>query len=106
MSVNGEQGTSGTINAGTTVTVTETSGIGTNLGNYTSLLACESGGQPIAVTNGQFTMPSSGVICTFTNTRATNSVTLTKSWVNGSAGDTATLSIFGDQVPNVAGHGR
>ena len=97
----GGQGTSGIINAGTTVTVTETAGTGTSLGNYTSSLACESGGQPIPVTNGQFTMPDqAGVTCTFTNTRVTNSVTLTKSWVNSTAGDTTTLVISGDQVTN------
>ena len=78
----GGQGTSGTILAGTTVTVTETAGTDTSLGNYTSSLACQSGGQPITVINGQFTMPAAAVTCTFTNTRVTNSVTLTKGWVN------------------------
>ena len=100
MSVTAAQGTSGTINAGTTVTVTETAGTGTSLGNYTSSLACESGGLPITVTNGQFTMPAAGVTCTFTNIRATNSVTLTKSWVSAVAGDTTSLDISGDQVTN------
>ena len=47
------------------------------------------------------TMPNAAVTCTFTNTAGTaetNSVTLTKSWVNSSAGDTATLTISGAQV--------
>ncbi len=43
-------------------------------------------------------MPAAAVTCTFTNTRATNSVTLTKSWANAVTGDTTTLVIFGDQV--------
>jgi hypothetical protein len=97
---NGGQGTSGSIIPGTPVTVTETAGTGTSLGNYTSSLACQSGGQTITVINGQFTMPAAAVTCTFTNTRVTNSVTLTKSWVNSTAGDTTTLVIFGDQVTN------
>ena len=94
----GGQGTSGIINPGTPVTVTETAGTGTNLGNYTSSLACET---TILLPTANSMMPNQGgVTCTFTNTRATNSVTLTKSWVNSTAGDTTTLVISGDQVTN------
>ena len=94
----GGQGTSVPISAGSTVTVTETAGTGTSLGNYTPLLGCVSGATPVPVTNGQFAMPAAGVTCTFTNTRLTNLVTLTKSWVSAVSGDTTTLDIFGDQV--------
>ena len=97
------QGTSGTINAGTTVTVAETAGTGTSLGNYTSSLGCVSGAIPITVTNGEFTMTAAGVACTFTNTRLTKLVTLTKSWVSAVPGDTTTLLITGDQVSGAIG---
>ena len=51
-------------------------------------------------------MPAAGVTCTFTNTRLTNSVTLTKSWVSAVPGDTTALVISGDQVTNAAGPGH
>ena len=82
----GGQGTSGTINAGTPVTVTETAGTGTSLGNYTSSLACESGGQtdycyqrPIHDAGGGASPARSPI------RGSTNSVTLTKSWGNRGA---------------------
>src|SRR5262249_57977172 len=40
---------------------------------------------------------------TFTNTSVTQSVTLTKTWVNAIAGDTTTLTISGTQVTNAVG---
>ena len=45
---------------------------------------------------GQFTMPDEPVVCTITNDRTKNTVTLQKAWVNGFKGDTADLTIEGD----------
>ena len=83
---------------------------GGNVGIYTASLACTANGNPLLVTrivgSGSITMPNAAVTCTFTDTAgtvATNSVTLTKSWVNSVAGDTATLTISGAQVSGAVG---
>jgi hypothetical protein len=91
---------SATAVSGSTVTVSELLG-GGNLGSYTTGLACVSNGSPVVVTSGSFTMPATAVTCTFTNTGATNTVSLTKVWSNAVIGDSTSLTIGGAQVSNV-----
>ena len=78
--------------SGAQVTVAEAFGAG-NAGSYGTSLTCTGGVTPNA--QGQFTMPNSPVVCTFTNSRSAALVTLQKTWVDGLAGDTAALSITG-----------
>src|SRR5438105_8378800 len=76
---------------------------GLNKGSYTTSLACKTNGSPIVVTTQSFTMPTTPVVCTFTNTGSTIAVSLTKLWVNAVTGDTTTLSITGAQVSGATG---
>jgi hypothetical protein len=78
----------------------------TNVGTYTSTLACNNGTTLITNTGtaGSFVVPSPpvDVTCTLTNTRAQATLILQKAWDDGEAGDTATLSIGGAD-PAVSG---
>src|SRR5439155_1126537 len=62
-----------TVNVGDILSVSETAGTATSLGNYNSSLACDNGVTPNPNTNtaGSFTVPdiAGPVTCTFTNTR-------------------------------------
>jgi uncharacterized repeat protein (TIGR01451 family) len=78
----------------TTVTLSETLGAG-NKGVYTTTLACTTNGNPVTVTNNTFTMPATPVFCTFTNTQAPTTVTLTKVFTGGIAGNAVSLTITG-----------
>lgn len=90
---------------GSTVTVSET------LSNpqYTAAFVCTQGTTPVATTpasatSATFTMPSTGnVNCVVTNTPLRNKVTLTKTWLGSTSGDTAALTITGPQVVNPVG---
>ncbi|TAM87149.1 MAG: hypothetical protein EPN43_09625, partial [Jatrophihabitans sp.] len=86
-----------TVYSGESVTVGEA--LGTNTGTYTSALVC--GGVTVGQntgTSGSFTVPAAlagkTITCTVTNTRTSETLTLRKAWVNGYAGDTASLSII------------
>ena len=46
-------------------------------------------------TEGSFVMPNERIVCTITNNRTQNRVTLRKGWVDGFKGDTAELTING-----------
>lgn len=63
-----------TVAIGASVTVSET---GANLANYTSAINCGTAGSATG-TSFTFTMPSSSVSCTVTNTRKSYDVTMTK----------------------------
>ena len=82
----GNGGTTGAITVAPDVayTVGETAGTGTVLANYTSVLACLDGADPVTITSnidtsGSIT-PTDGqnVICTITNTRLTRTLVLQK----------------------------
>jgi hypothetical protein len=81
--------------AGETVTVSEILGA-LNIGTYTSALACNDG-TTASGTSGTVAVPSTpvDVVCIFTNTRTSATVTVLKDWVNGATGDQAGLSITG-----------
>lgn len=77
------------VDVGSEVTVTET--LGVNQGTYEGWLECSD----VDLSGAQFTMPEADVLCTYFNGGQGGTVTLTKSWVNAVADDTATLTING-----------
>ena len=85
--------------SGETVSLVEDLGA-TNTGSYAGQIDCLPAGGLTRGEDGQGgayqvpTIPVS-VICTFTNTRTSATMTLQKDWVNGASGDTAALSING-----------
>lgn len=91
--------------AGTAITLSETVASttpATNLSNYTTTYACTNsgtGGTTIPSGTGtsfSFTPVSNDVIaCTFTNTRKSATLTLSKTWVSGVSGNTATVTSSG-----------
>ncbi|HKE71996.1 MAG TPA: hypothetical protein VKB57_00165 [Acidimicrobiales bacterium] len=91
-----------TIFSGGTVTLRE--GLDpTNTGTYTAALDCDNDTTATGTT-GSFTVPDEpvDVVCTFSNTRTSATLTLQKTWVNGAGGDTTGLSITGSE-PGTAG---
>ncbi|MEE2524471.1 DUF11 domain-containing protein [Pseudarthrobacter sp. J47] len=92
---------SGTVQVvlGEQVSVSEAAHTGTNMDLYSSVLVCDNGIAPAdnTGTSGNFvvTSPDVTVTCTFQNTRKSAELTLTKAWVNGLAGDTASLTASG-----------
>ena len=91
--------TKSSIIAGTVVTLAESAGTGTSLGNYTSSLACVNSatGASVPVASNQLTMPDPpiGIVCTYTNTRKSATLQLKKQWSNAKVGDTASLTATG-----------
>ena len=84
------------VNVGSTITVGEN--ISTGVGLYNAALACTqtSGGAAVALTGNNLTMPDADVTCTYTNTRKSATLTLSKIWSAGSiAGNTATVTSTG-----------
>ena len=88
---------------GDPVSVSEANGTDTDLANYTSTLACDNGvvPNPNTGTAGGFDVPDTladgaTITCTFTNTRKSAELTLTKDWVNGATGDAVSLTASGD----------
>lgn len=85
-----------TVQPGTTITVAEAAGAGTNLANYTTTVACtnDATGASLNITpapgNQSLTMqlaPLTQATCTFTNTLKSGKLELKKAWV-GTAGST------------------
>ena len=93
-----------TIFSGETVTVGEDLPPGgvANTGSYTSTISCN----PLGIREGRGGQAASGtvpdnpvpVLCTVTNTRTSATLVLQKRWVVGASGDTADLSIGGDNA--------
>lgn len=84
------------VNVGSTITVGEN--ISTGVGLYNAALACTqtSGGAAVALTGNNLTMPDADVTCTYTNTRKSATLTLSKIWSAGSiAGNTVTVTSTG-----------
>lgn len=87
--------------SGTTIRIEETGASGTNLAQYTANWACRNeAGTTIfngSGTSGTFTFPAQSgsgvnVTCIFTNQPLSAQVSVTKTWVNAVAGDTANFS--------------
>jgi hypothetical protein len=87
-----------TIYSGASLTLAETLGT-TNLGSYTSVVSCDQPGlMPTGDgRGGTYAVPDTpvAVTCTITNNRTSATLILQKTWVNGSTGDTADLSVNG-----------
>ena len=91
--------------AGDTIALSEVLGAG-NTGTYGADLTCtDSAGltYTAGARSGSYTVPTApvDVICTFSNTRTSTSITLQKIWVNAAAGDTARLSIAGSDAGTI-----
>ncbi|MGI9290932.1 MAG: beta strand repeat-containing protein, partial [Gammaproteobacteria bacterium] len=90
---------------GETVIMSETLG-GANTGLYTTSFACENSANDPMYTPGATTATllvdpkDTSVVCTFTNTVQSASLTLQKEWVDGAAGDLADLTSSGFEVGN------
>ena len=87
------------VRSGAQVTVSESV---TGTGTYTPALECVLAGTSTVVSgsaDGTFDMPNQAVVCTYTNTRTQNLLTLRKAWVNGLTGDQAVLTIAGGVAP-------
>jgi len=80
------------VRVGDTVAMSETLA---GAGSYGSTYACTAGAVSGTGVGTSFTLtvPNADVVCTFTNTANRGIVSLTKTWVNGQAGDTADLTI-------------
>ncbi len=85
-----------TVSAGEQITLAETIGAGQG-GNYVQALACNGG----SLAGNVLTIGATpgAVTCTFTNTRASGTLTLAKTWVNARVNDTAVLSGTGGANP-------
>ncbi len=77
--------------AGESGTISEAFTIG-NPGNYNASLACT--GNAIALSGNTLTVAAgdTAIVCTQSNTRKQATLTLTKAWVNGIVGNTATVA--------------
>ncbi|MDH2414464.1 class F sortase [Nocardioides sp. CER19] len=87
------------VEPGSVVDVAEALGTA-NTGAYGSTIGCDNGllAPPQPGRAGSFTMPATAdagttVTCTFVNTRAQTTLTLTKVWASSTPGDTADLTI-------------
>jgi len=93
-----------TVWSGTQVSVSESSGA--NTGTYTAELACDAAGLDYTGgdLSGTFTVPpaATDVVCMFTNTRTSATLTVLKRWVDGADGDSADLAIASVASPGPA----
>ncbi|PIF77781.1 hypothetical protein CLU95_4960 [Variovorax sp. 54] len=95
------------VDAGSTITISETAGTLTSLSNYTATASCSSGVAvtPVSGTPGAFTLtaPSASatpaardITCTITNTPIPHKLQLRKTWSAGSlAGDAISVTTMG-----------
>jgi hypothetical protein len=83
-------GTSVTVYAGETGTLSESFSVGT-AANYNATLSCSGNTTALAGSSLTVNPADTAIVCTFTNTRRSATLTLRKTWVNGATGDTATV---------------
>jgi len=87
--------------SGTTITISETFTTPANAVNYNFSLVCNgnvTASQPTrsgGVVSATFTMPAAAVTCTFTNSRRSTDLYLSKIWYTGNSGDTMTATTTG-----------
>jgi hypothetical protein len=84
-------GTSVTVYAAESGTISEAFSVG-SAANYNATLACSGNGTALAGTTLTVNPADTAIVCTYTNTRRSATLTLRKTWVNGATGDTATVS--------------
>ncbi|WP_313461135.1 hypothetical protein, partial [Stenotrophomonas sp.] len=97
---NSTSGTAVTVYAGDTGTITETL---SNAGNYSATLACTGNGTTLAGNQLTVTAGDTAIVCTQTNTRQQTTLVLSKTWVDGLPGDTATVTSNGFENPASSG---
>ncbi|MGL6159619.1 prealbumin-like fold domain-containing protein [Microbulbifer sp.] len=84
------------VDVGSSVSFSESAGSGSSLDNYDASYSCNT--SPATAgdgTAGSLTMPNADVDCTFSNTRRSATLTLRKTWVDASSGDTVTVASSG-----------
>lgn len=89
---NSTTGTAVTVYAGDSGTLSE---VLSNAGNYTATLACTGNATPLSGNTLTVTAGDTAIVCTQTNTRQQATLVLSKTWVDGLPGDTATVSSSG-----------
>ncbi|WP_312315945.1 OmpA family protein [Stenotrophomonas sp.] len=89
---NSTTGAAVTVYAGDSGTITETL---SNAANYSATLACTGNGTPLTGNTLTVTAGDTAIVCTQTNTRQQATLVLSKTWVDGLPGDTATVSSTG-----------
>ena len=75
----------------------------TNAANYDATLACTGNANPLAGVTLTIAPTDAAISCTQTNTRRQATLVLSKTWVNGLPGDTATVSSSGFENPASSG---
>ncbi|MSX11559.1 MAG: hypothetical protein F2811_03380 [Actinobacteria bacterium] len=95
-----------TLNSGTSYSLDETAGTGTSLDNYTSELACTESDEPIPVVESSVQLGAGqNIICTFTNTRKTGTITLKKTLAPANDPGLFNLQIGGSTLASNVGGG-
>lgn len=97
---NSTTGAAVTVYAGDSGTITETL---SNAGNYTATLACSGNATPLAGNTLTVNAVDTAIVCTQTNTRQQTTLVLSKTWVDGLPGDTATVISSGFANPASSG---
>ncbi|WP_221801725.1 prealbumin-like fold domain-containing protein [Oceanobacter mangrovi] len=108
MSANGEwseEGGDGTtvstiVDVGATVSAAEAAGTDTDLNDYNASYVCDTDPATAVAASGDgnsasFTMPNGDIICTFTNSRKTANLVLSKQWQVGFENDEVSLASSG-----------
>ncbi|WP_102944949.1 OmpA family protein [Stenotrophomonas sp. VV52] len=93
-------GAPATVYAGEVGTLSETL---SDSANYISTLACTGNTQPLSGGTLTIDPADTAIVCTYTNTRRSATLTLAKAWVDGLPGDTATVSSTGFQNAATSG---
>ncbi len=75
----------------------------TNAANYDATLACTGNATPLAGVTLTIAPTDTAITCTQTNTRRQATLVLSKTWVNGLPGDTATVTSSGFENPASSG---
>ncbi|NNE12050.1 MAG: hypothetical protein HKN41_07360, partial [Ilumatobacter sp.] len=96
-----------TVYAGETITVAEAFSAGSAVNYDTTVQCVDAAGDLVPVTASssvEFDVPSAptAITCTFTNTRIRGELTLRKQWTNAAAGDTADLTVAGQDSASPA----
>jgi uncharacterized repeat protein (TIGR01451 family) len=87
-----DTGSTATVFAGETLALAETV---SNSANYNSALACSGNGTALSGSNLTVNPADTAIVCTFTNTRRSATLTLAKTWVNATVGDAISASSSG-----------
>ena len=87
-------GTSITVYAGETGTISETFGVG-SAANYNAVLSCTGATDTNLADGLTINAADTAIVCTYTNTRIAQNLTVVKQWTNATTGHTATVTTTG-----------